>query len=63
MSPFTAAIEQIEALRSLGKERAKSEKTVAHLRALFNAEQRARIAEQLHLAPGWMWPILRRIVS
>jgi hypothetical protein len=53
----------IEALRFLGKERANSEKTVAHLRTVFNDEQRARIAEQLHLAPAWMWPILRRVVS
>lgn len=53
----------IEALRFLGKEQAKSEKTAAHLRTIFNDEQRKRIAEQIHLAPAWMWPILRRVVS
>lgn len=53
----------IEALRFIGKKRANSEETVAHLRRLFDDEQRARIAKQLHLAPAWMWPILRRIVS
>ena len=53
----------IEALRFLGKEQASSEKTVERLRTVFNVEQRARIAEQLHQAPAWMWPILRRVVS
>ncbi len=53
----------IEALRFLGKEQASSEKTIEHLRTVFNDEQRARIAEQLHQAPAWMWPILRRVVS
>lgn len=53
----------IEALRFLGKEEASSEKTVERLRIVFNKEQRARIARQLHLAPAWMWPILRRVAS
>ena len=53
----------IEALRFLGKEQANSADTVERLRVVFNNEQRARIAKQLHLAPAWMWPILRRVVS
>ncbi len=53
----------IEALRFIGKEQAASDKTIQHLRRIFNEDQRARIAEQLHLAPAWMWPILRRIAA
>ncbi|MGH7745893.1 MAG: DUF6088 family protein [Candidatus Dormibacteria bacterium] len=53
----------IEALRFIGKKQAASDKTVEHLRRIFNDEQRARIGEQLHLAPAWMWPILRRVAA
>ncbi len=58
-----ALAQTIEALRFLGKEQASSDKTVEHLRAVFDDEQRTRIAAQLHLAPAWMWPILQRVVS
>lgn len=53
----------VEALRFIGKKQANSDGTVEHLRRIFNDEQRARIAKQLHLAPAWMWPILRRVAS
>jgi hypothetical protein len=57
---FTHAV---EALRFVGKEQASSDRTVEHLRRAFSDDERARIGGQVHLAPVWMWPILRRIAS
>jgi len=53
----------IEALRSIGKDEAKSDSVTRHLRETFNDEQKLAISKQLHLAPEWMRPILRKIVS
>ena len=53
----------IEALRSIGKHEAKSDAVTRHLREIFNDEHKAAISKQLHLAPEWMRPILRKIAS
>ena len=53
----------IEALRSIGKDEAKSDAVTRRLREIFNDEQKAAISKQLYLAPEWMRPILRKIAS
>jgi len=51
----------IESLRSLGKRSATLPPIADRLSRSLTAEQKQRLAEQLHLAPGWMQPILRSV--
>jgi len=51
----------IEALRSLGKRNAASIPVMRELKRSLTDAEKQRLAEQLHLAPGWMRPILRSV--
>lgn len=53
----------IEALRTLGKRRASSEQVRRQLERSLSDSQKHVLSLQLHLAPGWMHPILRSIAS
>jgi hypothetical protein len=62
-SEHPALAQTIEALRFIGKDKAQSPETIERLRNAFGNDQREVIASQLHRAPAWMWPILRKVVS
>jgi hypothetical protein len=53
----------IEALRSLGKSRASDRAVVSQLQRSLSDSDKARLRKQVHLAPGWMQPILRSIAT
>jgi hypothetical protein len=59
--PKVAAI--IEALRTLGKSRAKDPSVVRQLQRSLSDSDKARLRAQAHLGPGWMQPILRSIAT
>lgn len=57
--PIVAMV--IEALRSLGKQSAAPILAISRLKRSLTDAEKQRLAEQLHLAPGWMRPILRSV--
>ena len=59
--PRVAAI--IEALRTLGKSRANDRSVVRQLQRSLSDSDKARLRQQVYLAPGWMQPILRSIAT
>lgn len=52
----------IQALKNLGREHV-ARRHIEHLRRTIPATERAKLVNDLQLAPGWMWPILREIAE